>query len=353
MIKMKKVALIATSAVIVIALVLVVLWFPRKKDQNSQQAWQAVLKNCAQTNLLGKNVVYFGASNTVGPGSIWRKAQDGSYRLFFELSDLENDPEKRKQLVVLNNPVGCQGSANSSWDLKLGLPFESSAISLKADVSGDLKKASDITVAITGYEMDELKEGLFEDIIRSNPRLSQNPASFVIASNAIRVTGFSASFTFPASVAAEIRPKYTNNYVSLRDGATLKSDWDSQTTLKLTAPEPFYMLAGFSNVTLSKNGGGIILASASLPQDVSLGNEHPAVVPTVDKSVEAAIKNAVPASELTAVTVETRDQTVVLSGKVPNTEARVEIEKAAKSVPDAQAVSNEIRVHRYAAAKPK
>jgi hypothetical protein len=240
--------------VLVIAGVVGILWWRGHLKNNSQEAWRAVLKNCATSNLLGSDVVYFGASNRVGPGSIWRKAADGSYRLFYELSDLESDDEKRKKLVILNNDVSCQGDATSDWSIKVGLPFESSAIALKADVSADLKMARNVKVAITAYAMDELKEGLFEDVIRNNPRLNQTPGVFVIAENAIRVNGFSADFTFTEDVANQIRPKYDNNYISLKEGATLKSDWTSKTNLKMTATDPFYILAGFSNVTFNKSG---------------------------------------------------------------------------------------------------
>lgn len=317
------------------------------RADNSQQAWQAILKKCAESNLLGSNIVYFGASNKVGPGSVWRKAKDGSYRLFYELSDLEVDPQKRASLVVINNAVGCQGSANSQWAVNLGLPFESSTTPLKLDVSADLKRARKVSVTITGYAMDELKEGPYEDLIRNNPRLIQNLESFVIASNAIRITGFTADFDFPEGVAAELRPKYKDNFVSLKEGATLKSNWTSDTNLKMTATEPFYMLAGFSHVVLSKKGTSIIVAQKeSVPADQvgSVGSDRE--IPIASKDIEAAIKTTLPDTPVRAQAIYIPDnQTVHLQGTVPTVEDRNDAEKVAKSLPDVQAVVNDLKVN--------
>lgn len=72
---------------------------------------------------------------------------------------------------------------------------------------------------------------------RNNPLLSQTPGAFVIAENAVRVGDFSAEFAFSEKVATHLNPKYETNYVSLKEGATLKSDWTSKTNLKMTAIE--------------------------------------------------------------------------------------------------------------------
>jgi hypothetical protein len=343
----KAIAIIASLTVLVIAGVVGILWWRGHLKNNSQEAWRAVLKNCATSNLLGSNVVYFGASNRVGPGSIWRKATDGSYRLFYELSDLESDDEKRKKLVILNNDVSCQGDATSDWSIKVGLPFESSAIALKADVSADLKMARNVKVAITAYAMDELKEGLFEDVIRNNPRLNQTPGVFVIAENAIRVNGFSADFTFTEDVANQIRPKYDNNYISLKEGATLKSDWTSKTNLKMTATDPFYILAGFSNVTFNKSGNGIVVAMAGPVQ----GNKVPALgserVTNTATEANRQINAALGTNLLNPpnVTVKpSNDGSLVLVGSVSTPEEREKVEKIVKSVPDVAVVRNQVKI---------
>jgi BON domain len=335
---------IGAVVMVVIVTLTVILWVRDRRHDNSQEAWRAVLKKCADTNLLGADVVYFGASNKVGPGSVWRKANDGSYRLFYELSDLEHDAERRKNLVIMNNSVGCQGMAATKWSIGVGLPFESEATPLKAEVSADLKRARDVNVAIDGYAMDELKEGLFEEVIRSNPRLSQNPSSFVIAANAIRVTGFSADFNFSEDDAAELRPKYKNNVVSLKEGATLKSDWISKTTLKMTATEPFYMLAGFSNVSLNKNGGGISVAQdrpVKANEVVALGNER-----FYNEDIQAEFEAILAAQEIHTVHAKwsETDRVLVLKGSVPTFEVREQVERLAKNVPEVNHVVNHVEI---------
>lgn len=340
MTKPAKIAVSFMSALVVIVAVVIYLWIPRKHTQTSEQSWQAVLKKCADTNLLGRNVVYFGASNTVGPGSVWRRGDDGAYHLFLDLPALEPDPEKRKQMVVLNNTVTCQGVVNSKWNIALGLPFESQATALKADISADLKRASDINVGIAGYELDELKEGLFETLIQGNARLYQNPRSFVIASNAIKVTGFSADFIFPESVATELRPKYQNNVIALKEGATLKSDWSSNTTLKLTAAEPFYMLAGYSNVALAKNGKDLILADMTKPS--SIGSSDKPI--NIDQDIESQFKAVLAAQGQNPAKVRFYSQGQVINIlKCPSPDVCDQAAAAAYKIPDVRSVRAEFK----------
>ena len=55
--------------------------------------------NAPARRLLGSNVFYFGASNTIGPGSDGAKKSDESLRLRFELSELEPDAVKRSGAI--------------------------------------------------------------------------------------------------------------------------------------------------------------------------------------------------------------------------------------------------------------
>src|SRR5258706_15392085 len=45
--------------------------------KNAKALWTAGLKKCAQNDLLGPNILYFGPSNALGPGTIFQKFADG------------------------------------------------------------------------------------------------------------------------------------------------------------------------------------------------------------------------------------------------------------------------------------
>jgi hypothetical protein len=82
---------------------------------DARSAWIDVLSKCASTELLGSSVFYFGASNSVGPGSVWRKEGDGSLRLRFDLNELEPDVAKRAALIQEGNTADYSGQTGSKW----------------------------------------------------------------------------------------------------------------------------------------------------------------------------------------------------------------------------------------------
>src|SRR5258707_8774194 len=102
--------------------------------QDASTAWKKILKNCARTDVIGKQSLFFGVSNRIGPGSVWRRADDGSIRLMFELSDAFPKDSDQAKIVKANNISNCFGSSSSKWDVKLGLPFATGATPLSLDI---------------------------------------------------------------------------------------------------------------------------------------------------------------------------------------------------------------------------
>src|SRR5688572_10308190 len=121
-------------------------------------AWKTILKKCAKSNLIGRQQAFLGLSNSVGPGSVWRFADDKSLRLLFELSDAVSDEEERKKIVREGPLVTCTGDSRSDWSVRLGIPFIAGQTPVIGDLAAVLGRASRITVSVTGYSIDVLKE---------------------------------------------------------------------------------------------------------------------------------------------------------------------------------------------------
>ncbi len=243
--------------ILLVVMILIVagvsVWWYRS-PQTSRQAWTAVLKNCTDSDLLGKDVIYFGMSNQIGPGSIWRRDSDGSIRLRYELSDIEPDPAKQAALIRPNNQVSCKGNSSSEWQIRFGLPFESGLTPVSAEIGSDLRRADKVTVKVDGWAVDDLKEAAYETLIRNSAmkgELSTPDRLFV--ENAYRITGFSATFRFTKSIADQLRGRYKGSTVATADGADLQTRWSDDTTLTVDAPGTFYLLAAFGN--FSSQGG--------------------------------------------------------------------------------------------------
>src|SRR5712691_5637897 len=74
--------------------------------EDASSAWRKVLQKCAKSDVIGKQSLFFGLSNGIGPGSVWRFADDKSIRLLFELSDAIPSETDRFTLIRSNNVVG-------------------------------------------------------------------------------------------------------------------------------------------------------------------------------------------------------------------------------------------------------
>jgi hypothetical protein len=180
---------------------------------DATSAWKKVLSKCAKTDLIKNQVLFFGLSNTTGPGSVWRFADDKSIRLLFDLADALPNEADRSQVVQMNNVVPCSGVSTSSWNLKLGLPFATGATPLSLDISAALGRASKVTVSVTGFAVDTLKEVPWEQKLKglgpSSPYVVRLQApGGILASNAVKVTGLKAEFVFGSKLSADVEAKF-------------------------------------------------------------------------------------------------------------------------------------------------
>src|SRR5262249_16346490 len=122
--------------------------------EDASIAWRRILQKCAASDTLGKQAFFFGVSNSIGPGSVWRFADDKSIRLRFELSDAF-PAEAQRAILVKSNPIArCAGDSTSNWDLKLSLPFATRAIPLAGNIAATLGHAKKITVSVSGFAID-------------------------------------------------------------------------------------------------------------------------------------------------------------------------------------------------------
>jgi hypothetical protein len=241
---------------------------------DARAAWVDVLSKCATTELLGSEVFYFGASNTIGPGSVWRKDSDGSLRLRFDLNELEPDPVKRAAYIQSGNVADCAGQNNRKWQVSLGLPFESQIAGLDATLAGELRKARTVTVGVTGWSANLLREHAYEQLLKAKPEYGDE---FIgddrfVAENAILVIGFTSSFEFDKSAAGDIQGKVAAGPIKLSNGTKLQAEWESGNKLRLTSSEPFYILAAIGQV--SNRGGRFIFGKASQVATVDVVDER-------------------------------------------------------------------------------
>ena len=245
--------------------------------------WKRVLSKCAKSNEIGKHVLFFGVSNTVGPGSVWRFDEDDkTIRLQYELSDAIASEQDRAKIVKVNSLGDCSGTADRSWDIKLGLPFSTGTTSVSLDIEAELKHANKITVGVTKMAVDNLKEVEWTTAMRKLPQDDPHRADLkkpgrVVASNVVKISGMKTTLTFSTALTADLKAKYQGTTFKLGDnGATLHAEIKGDNTIELTTDGTVYLLAAYSKLVggalgLDGGGAGAPMQDLALPADTKIG----------------------------------------------------------------------------------
>jgi len=214
------------------------------KSPDAKNAWNDVVKNCAKSDLNGKTILYFGPSNNVGPASIWRKADQGGYRLRWTLSDLPGVDAA----IQPGSEMTCAGDAKRDFSGKASLGLLSNISPVTGDLGGEFGRARKITVTAESMAWDTLKEGPFEVYVDGLSEASPIKKDLdtnmrLVAVRALRVHGFSADLEFDSNSAATLKAKYNGGLPAGTSGevsAGFEGKWTSETNLKISAKD-FYI----------------------------------------------------------------------------------------------------------------
>lgn len=208
-------------------LILVLLCAGTSTFGQSNKAWRDIIEKCNPTDEIGKQTLFFGVSNLIGPGSMWRRATDKSIRLVYELSDGFPNQTDQADIVRGSNIASCSETQSSKWNIKLGLPFSTGATPLTFDIGLTLGKAHDIDVSIAGYAVDALDEGKWKDHLKtlgsSNGYYNeayQAATTVLLAENVVKVSGFRAVFNYSTDLSADLSAKFKGKSFVLGNSAT-------------------------------------------------------------------------------------------------------------------------------------
>jgi hypothetical protein len=178
-------------------------------------AWRKILQKCASSDEIKKDVLFFGLSNEIGSGSVWRRSDDKSLRLLFELADMFPSADARASMIAPGRTAVCGGTASSDWSLKLGLPFSTLLTRVPIDINAVLSRAKSVTVSVTGYSIEALKETNWKRAVslldKSDPYLVDLSApDSLIAENVVQVSGLKAVFTFDRKIDVDVKAQFKN-----------------------------------------------------------------------------------------------------------------------------------------------
>lgn len=227
--------------------------------QDGKKVWEDVIKQCADSDILGKRVIYMGPSNSVGPGSIWAK-RDGGYQLVFLLEDASIGV-MQPHVVKVGKRFSCQGKI----DKKSGFSIGGILGTLLAPITGsfglDLKRARTITMDATFLQVDLVVIGRYNRLM-GNP---ETPKDYVVeaskgnnyvADKGVLVKGLSATFDFGSTNTADLRAKYQGE-LSKSDSLAigLSAYWSSDRSLTIRSVNDFYVALQLSKYRQTGSAG--------------------------------------------------------------------------------------------------
>ncbi|WNF47371.1 hypothetical protein RHP75_02705 [Pseudomonas sp. SG20056] len=232
---------------------------------NAKNAWADVAKNCAYSDLNGKKILFFGVSNSIGPGSVWREATDGGgYRLRLDSSKIPGS----SNWVKNGSEFDCQGSSSTKLSGGAVVDFASSVAPLSADLKTEFSKAKSVEVKVSKLNTVLIEEVGFEQAVKALPPASpekdemSKPGRLVMY-RAILVSGFEAKLSFDTDVGAELSAKLKDGALQSINGelgAGVNVRWISNKELVLSSPNSFYIAGELAKFD---TGGGFASASQS------------------------------------------------------------------------------------------
>src|SRR5260221_8188525 len=196
-----------------ITVVAVLLFATSCGNKDARVVWNDTLKKCSVSDLLGPKVLFFGASNNIGPGSVWRQRADGAYSPRWILSDAP---------VHKNSDATCQGKVTASFTLVAGASLDNAVAPVTGTLGIDLKRAKKIDLSPTSFRWDEVVEGPFEEYIRT--KATQEVKADMVPANkrfvmqrALYISGLTATFEFDSTTGLNVKGKVKEGSIPASD----------------------------------------------------------------------------------------------------------------------------------------
>ena len=221
--------------------------------QQSKSAWQEVLSRCGAGEALAGGV-FFGPSDQVGPGALWRRTDTGGYNLRWTLLEARGAGGAALPLQA-GTESACKEGSFTLERMFPSLLLTTPLLPLNDDLEADLDKVDKVTVRVQGWAVDRLAEGAYGGMLAALPadavlRKDFGREAIMAQVSGLRVKGFAVSLEFAPADAAALKQKRKD--LSIRRGnrgASFIAKWVKPTVLELAAERDVYVFGRLSLVT--------------------------------------------------------------------------------------------------------
>ena len=239
-------------------LLLACFFYGCPSSMTTRDAWTDVLQPCSSSDLLGEDFVFFGASNTLGVGSVLRKTDNKSYSVSFSLNDLGIGSDKIKTIVHENAEANCLGKSKVtiSGDVALSI---ASLSAITGDLKSSISEAKQVTVSVDAWRLENLVEDNYELAVKNlgagNIHYQHlREGNRYVIDNAVWVRGLNLVIEFNKAVKGSLEAKTPSIVIggTKDDKVEFTTNWVSDNMLKLTCTNPIYIAGNLAKY--SENG---------------------------------------------------------------------------------------------------
>jgi hypothetical protein len=217
----------------------------------------ADLGDCAADDLATGQVVFFGLSDNLGPGTIMKRHTGKGVGPEYFIGSIVDDPTSAvvhhgvDWACALGDSVARAFNANSAVGI---LPVD-------AALNAKLARASHIGVTVESVRWDDLLAGPYRAAIDqlSDPRLKADlhRGGYLVESRALVAKGIRVTALFEKSLGASVKAALGEGRKTLQQGkvtAVVDLTWDDTTELTITAPSDVYIAGRLMNLAGKATG---------------------------------------------------------------------------------------------------
>jgi len=210
------------------------------RPTDARAIWKDGIKKCATTDLIGPDVLYFGPSNTLGPGTVFERFSTGGIQESHLLPSYINPPDP----VISPNPgtFACTSDRAAKMNLSAEVPLDA-VLPIGAAAAAHLKKARSVKVWADELQWVALLTGPYKEKVIALPAThtvrKDLEAGHLVLSRALRVKGLKAELEFSSDVGADVKAAVPS--VSGAKDIKLGGAWDGTTKLTISAASDFFI----------------------------------------------------------------------------------------------------------------
>jgi len=211
----------------------------------------ADIGDCAADDFATGQVVFFGLSDNLGPGTVMKRYAGRGIGPEYLVGSVIADPSSTvvhrgvDWACALGDSVARAFKANSAVGI---LPVD-------ATLNAKLARASHVAVTVESVRWDDLLTGPYRAAIEqlSDPTLKADllRGGYLVESRALVAKGIRVIALFESSIGASVKAALGEGRKTLQQGkvtAVVDLNWDDTTTLTITAPSEVYIAGRLMNL---------------------------------------------------------------------------------------------------------